>query len=167
MGARARPSGGCGSDKAPQARGREQAWRFDGFLAACRAFVLTGTSFVIPWLQIAVCSMAQRRGVVSTSSALGRVGGAKALFFQVWPTEGEVVTPLRERQEPHGVLATLKREDLVRISKRLACILVPVLLLLGAGTIAYAADALPFTDIAGHWAQDAIVRVAARGITDN
>ena len=52
----------------------------------------------------------------------------------------------------------------MRISKRLACILVPVLLLLGAGTIAYAADALPFTDIAGHWAQQAIVNLNARGI---
>ena len=52
----------------------------------------------------------------------------------------------------------------MRISKRLACILVPVFLLLGAGTIAYAADALPFTDIAGHWAQQAIVNLNARGI---
>lgn len=50
-----------------------------------------------------------------------------------------------------------------RISKRLVLVLVPVLLLLGAVTVAYAADGLPFTDIAGHWAQDAIVRVFERG----
>lgn len=51
-----------------------------------------------------------------------------------------------------------------RISKRLVLILVPVLLVLGGTTVAYAADALPFTDISGHWAQQAIVNLAARGI---
>jgi hypothetical protein len=43
-------------------------------------------------------------------------------------------------------------------------ILVPVLVLLGAGTIAYAAGALPFTDIQGHWAQDSIVKLSEQGI---
>jgi hypothetical protein len=51
-----------------------------------------------------------------------------------------------------------------RISKRLVLILVPVLLVIGGSTAAYAADALPFTDISGHWAQQAIVNLNARGI---
>src|SRR5665647_1693028 len=51
-----------------------------------------------------------------------------------------------------------------RISKRMVFILVPVLLVLGGSTAAYAADALPFTDISGHWAQEAIVNLNARGI---
>jgi S-layer homology domain len=51
-----------------------------------------------------------------------------------------------------------------RISKRLVLILVPVVLVLGGSAAAYAADALPFTDISGHWAQQAIVNLAARGI---
>ncbi|MCL4367821.1 MAG: S-layer homology domain-containing protein [Actinobacteria bacterium] len=51
----------------------------------------------------------------------------------------------------------------MRLSKRLLFVLVPVLLLVGAAT-AYAAGALPFTDIAGHWAQDAIVRLSGQGI---
>lgn len=36
--------------------------------------------------------------------------------------------------------------------------------LLAATAVAYAEDALPFTDISGHWAKDSIVRVAQRGI---
>jgi S-layer homology domain len=53
-----------------------------------------------------------------------------------------------------------------RISKKLAVILVAVVLVLGVGGAgaAYAAGVLPFTDISGHWAQQAIVNVAARGI---
>jgi hypothetical protein len=63
----------------------------------------------------------------------------------------------------------LKREDPLRTSKllskkKLLLILVPVLVLLGAGTIAYAAGALPFTDIDGHWAQDSIVKLAEQGV---
>lgn len=52
----------------------------------------------------------------------------------------------------------------MKFSKRFLFVLIGVLVLLGAGTVAYAADALPFTDIAGHWAQDAIVNLQARGI---
>ncbi len=51
-----------------------------------------------------------------------------------------------------------------RISKRLLLVLVPVVVLLVGTTAAYAADALPFTDIDGHWAEEAIVNVAERGI---
>jgi hypothetical protein len=49
------------------------------------------------------------------------------------------------------------------VSKRVLLILAPVLLLLVAG-VAYAAGELPFTDIDGHWAEDAIVRNAERGV---
>ena len=52
----------------------------------------------------------------------------------------------------------------MRIPKKLLFVLVPVLLLLGAGTVAFAAGALPFTDIDGHWAEDAIVREYERGV---
>ena len=52
----------------------------------------------------------------------------------------------------------------MRISKKLLFIVVPVLLLLGAGTIAYAAGAVSFTDIAGHWAEASIVKEAERGV---
>ncbi|MCL5734078.1 MAG: S-layer homology domain-containing protein [Actinobacteria bacterium] len=52
----------------------------------------------------------------------------------------------------------------LRISKKLLFTTVPVVLLFGGVGAAYAADALPFTDIAGHPAQQAIVNVAARGI---
>jgi S-layer homology domain len=53
-----------------------------------------------------------------------------------------------------------------RLSKRLVFILVAVVLVLGVGGVgvAYAADALPFTDISGNWAEQAIVNLAARGI---
>lgn len=51
-----------------------------------------------------------------------------------------------------------------RMSKRLALILVPVVLVLVGTGVAFAADALPFSDIEGHWAQDAIVNLADRGI---
>ena len=52
----------------------------------------------------------------------------------------------------------------MRISKRLLFILVPVLLLLAAGTAAFAAGELPFTDIDGHWAEQSIVNMYDRGI---
>jgi hypothetical protein len=53
-----------------------------------------------------------------------------------------------------------------RISKKLVLIAVSAVLVLGIAGIgaAYAADALPFTDIAGNVHQQAIVNVAARGI---
>jgi hypothetical protein len=51
-----------------------------------------------------------------------------------------------------------------RISKRLVLIVAPVLLVLGGATAAYAADALPFTDISGNTHEQAIVNLAARGI---
>jgi mono/diheme cytochrome c family protein len=43
-------------------------------------------------------------------------------------------------------------------------ILAPMLLVVGGSAVAYAADALPFTDISGHWAEQAIENLAARGI---
>ncbi len=43
-------------------------------------------------------------------------------------------------------------------------VLVSLMLVLGGATAAYAVDALPFTDIKGHWAEQEIVDVAARGI---
>jgi hypothetical protein len=57
-----------------------------------------------------------------------------------------------------------KKVKRMRIPKKLLFIVVAVLLLLGAGTVAFAAGVLPFTDIAGHWAEDAIVRMFDRGI---
>ena len=54
----------------------------------------------------------------------------------------------------------------MRISKKLLFTLLAVLLLLGAGTVAYAAGALPFTDIDGHWAQNSIVKLAGQGIVE-
>lgn len=48
--------------------------------------------------------------------------------------------------------------------KRVILVAVALVLVFGFGAVAYAADALPFSDIAGHWAQDAIVRLADRGI---
>jgi len=53
-----------------------------------------------------------------------------------------------------------------RISKKLGLILFSVVLMLGivGAGVAYAADALPFSDIAGNTHQQAIVNVAARGI---
>ncbi len=53
-----------------------------------------------------------------------------------------------------------------RISRKLALILLSVVLVLGiVGVgVAYAADALPFTDIAGNTHEKAIVNLAARGI---
>jgi hypothetical protein len=51
-----------------------------------------------------------------------------------------------------------------RISRKLVLIVAPVVLVLAAGGAAYAADALPFSDIAGHPAEQAIVNVAERGI---
>ncbi|MCZ7663581.1 MAG: S-layer homology domain-containing protein [Thermoleophilia bacterium] len=54
----------------------------------------------------------------------------------------------------------------MRFSRRLLGIGAVAAVLLSAGAVAYAADALPFSDIAGHWAQDEIVRVAGRGIVE-
>ena len=51
-----------------------------------------------------------------------------------------------------------------RISKKLVLIVVPIVVLAGGATAAYAADALPFTDISGHWAEQAIVNLADRDI---
>jgi hypothetical protein len=51
-----------------------------------------------------------------------------------------------------------------RISRKLVLILAPVLLVVGGSAVAYAADALPFTDISGHWAEKAIEDLAGRGI---
>jgi nitrate reductase cytochrome c-type subunit len=48
--------------------------------------------------------------------------------------------------------------------KRVLLVAVALVLIFGFGAVAYAADALPFSDIAGHWAQDAIVSLADRGI---
>lgn len=52
----------------------------------------------------------------------------------------------------------------MRKSKRMLFILVAVLVLLGASAIAYAAGHMP--DIAGHWAEDEITRMADKGITE-
>src|SRR5660398_273028 len=55
----------------------------------------------------------------------------------------------------------LKREDEMRISRRMLFMLVTVLVVLVAGTSAYAAV---FTDITGHWAEDEITRMYEEGI---
>lgn len=51
----------------------------------------------------------------------------------------------------------------MRISKRLVFILVPVLLLLGAATVAYAATVFPDVP-ASHFAHDSIIKLADQGI---
>ncbi|MHB8868797.1 MAG: S-layer homology domain-containing protein [Thermoleophilia bacterium] len=48
--------------------------------------------------------------------------------------------------------------------KKLLWIAVVVAVVFGFGAVAYAADVLPFSDIAGHWAQDSIINLTNRGI---
>src|SRR5660397_194351 len=54
----------------------------------------------------------------------------------------------------------------MELSRKTLAIVLAMGLVLGLGATALAAGDLPFSDIAGHWAQDEIVSQADRGITE-